>query len=235
MKNLFSLEGRVAVVTGGAGQLGGENARGLAACGAKVAIFDVAESVDAVGVSSFVVDVTDRDAIERATANLPDVPHVLVNAAALDSPRCARRGGGAVRGLSVRRSTVMQVNVKGRFSPARWSARVASRPWLDRELVTRSTGMLSPVRKSQLGAGTAGRSSTGRILGFEVRALQPHALSRHLLGKSGVRVNTLTLAGVSDEQPQVPGHYTARMPLGRMARPAGRRAVVLSPRLRLLT
>ena len=47
MTDLFSLEGRVAVVTGGAGQLGGEIARGLAARGAKVAIFDIAEAAEA--------------------------------------------------------------------------------------------------------------------------------------------------------------------------------------------
>jgi NAD(P)-dependent dehydrogenase (short-subunit alcohol dehydrogenase family) len=84
--DLFSLDGRVAVVTGGAGQLGSEIARGLAACGAKVAIFDLAKAAEGDSISSFVVDVTDRSAIERATADLPDVPHVLVNAAALDSP-----------------------------------------------------------------------------------------------------------------------------------------------------
>ena len=86
MTDLFSLDGKVAVVTGGAGQVGGEIARGLAARGAKVAIFDIAKAAEGDGVSSFVVDVTDRGALERATAELSDVPHVLVNAAALDSP-----------------------------------------------------------------------------------------------------------------------------------------------------
>ena len=72
-------------MTGGAGQLGGEIARGLAAHGAKVAIFDI-EGRGGRRRRSFVVDVTDRGAIEQATAELSQVPHVLVNAAALDSP-----------------------------------------------------------------------------------------------------------------------------------------------------
>ena len=59
MTKLFSLDGRVAVVTGGAGQLGGEIARGLEAHGARVAIFDLEAD-------SFRVDVTNRAAIERA-------------------------------------------------------------------------------------------------------------------------------------------------------------------------
>ena len=63
MTDLFSLEGKVAVVTGGAGQLGGEIARGLAARGAEVASFDIEETQESDGVRGFRVDVTDRGAI----------------------------------------------------------------------------------------------------------------------------------------------------------------------------
>ena len=45
MTDLFSLRGRLAVVTGGAGQVGGEIARGLAGCGADVAICDIAQGM----------------------------------------------------------------------------------------------------------------------------------------------------------------------------------------------
>ena len=38
LNNLFSLQGRVAIVTGGTGVLGGAIAHGLAAAGAKVGI-----------------------------------------------------------------------------------------------------------------------------------------------------------------------------------------------------
>ncbi|MGZ8741172.1 MAG: SDR family NAD(P)-dependent oxidoreductase, partial [Gaiellaceae bacterium] len=115
MTDLFSLDGRVAVVTGGAGQLGGEIARGLAARGAKVAIFDIAEAAEGDGIKSFAVDVTDRSAIERAVAELPDVPHVLVNAAALDSPpdAPAEEVGPFEDYPSELFDEVMQVNVKG--------------------------------------------------------------------------------------------------------------------------
>ena len=56
---LFSLRDRVAVVTGGEGQLGAEIVRGLEERGARVAVFDVNSE-------RFRVDVTDRGALEDA-------------------------------------------------------------------------------------------------------------------------------------------------------------------------
>jgi NAD(P)-dependent dehydrogenase (short-subunit alcohol dehydrogenase family) len=82
MSDLFSLQDRVAIVTGGAGQLGREIVRGFEERGARVAVFDLQGE-------RFRVDVTDRAAIERATDEVArelGTPHVLVNAAALDSP-----------------------------------------------------------------------------------------------------------------------------------------------------
>src|SRR5919204_5250559 len=58
MTDLFSLEGRVAVVTGGAGQLGAQIVRGLEERGARVAVFDIAAD-------RFRVDVTGREAIAK--------------------------------------------------------------------------------------------------------------------------------------------------------------------------
>src|SRR5262249_36727907 len=78
---LFDLEGRVAVVTGGLGQLGSVYVEGLRERGMTGAIFDVAAEDS--------VDVTDRPSIEAATARViaeHGVPHLLVNNAALDSP-----------------------------------------------------------------------------------------------------------------------------------------------------
>src|SRR5262249_18125167 len=82
MSDLFSLDGRVAIVTGGSGQIGREVVRGLQERGARVAVFDLLAD-------PFSVDVKDRAAIEAATEQVArewGEPHVLVNAAALDSP-----------------------------------------------------------------------------------------------------------------------------------------------------
>ena len=87
---LFDLSGKVAVVTGGLGQLGVEYTLSLVNRGAQVAIFDPGdpERVDsaafqdgvAVGtVRVFNVDITSRESVETATASVSDawgVPHI---------------------------------------------------------------------------------------------------------------------------------------------------------------
>src|SRR3989442_14148465 len=69
--DLFSLGGRVAVVTGGAGQLGTEIARGLADQGARVAVFDIAAEDGGDEIRTYGVGGTDRGAVERAARQGP--------------------------------------------------------------------------------------------------------------------------------------------------------------------
>ena len=223
MTDLFSLDGRVAVVTGGAGQLGGEIARGLAACGAKVAIFDIAEAAEGDGVSSFVVDVTDRGAVERATAELPDVPRVLVNAAALDSPPDAPAAevGPFEDYPSELFDEVMQVNVKGTlFACQVIGASMAEAGRGSIVNVSSIYGMLSPVQELY-DFRRGGGETFFKPIAYSVSKSALYNLTRYLAtywAKSGVRVNTLTLAGVANEQPrEFVEAYTSRMPLGRMA------------------
>lgn len=108
---LFSLRDRVAVVTGGEGQLGGEIVRALEERGARVAAFDLQNE-------RFRVDVTDRAAVDAATEEVVrewGTPHVLVNAAALDSPpdAPAEEVGPVESYPESSFDEVMNVNVKG--------------------------------------------------------------------------------------------------------------------------
>src|SRR5919106_620534 len=180
--DLFSLQDRVAIVTGGAGQLGREIVAGLEARGARVAVFDLQAE-------SYRVDVTDRSAIERATDEVTAewaTPHILVNAAALDSPpdAPAEEGGGSV------------VNVSSVY------------------------GMLSPVQYLYEFRRRGG-DEFYKPIAYSVSKSALYNLTRYLAtywAKSGVRVNTLTLAGIANDQPaEFVEAYTARMPLGRMA------------------
>jgi NAD(P)-dependent dehydrogenase (short-subunit alcohol dehydrogenase family) len=225
--DLFSLSGRVAVVTGGAGQLGAEIARGLSERGAKVAVFDLAaEDAEDSGIRSFRVDVTERDAIERATDEVSEAwgsPHVLVNAAALDSPPNApAEEVGPFEHYPISAfDQVMDVNVKGTLLACQViGARMAEEGRGSIVNISSVYGMLSPVQELYDFRRQKGEEFF-KPVAYSVSKSALYNLTRYLAtywAKNGVRVNTLTLAGVWNDQPQeFLDAYTARMPLGRMA------------------
>jgi NAD(P)-dependent dehydrogenase (short-subunit alcohol dehydrogenase family) len=122
--SLFSLENRVAVVTGGASGLGAAIAAGLAQAGAVIAVVDVnaeraeevcASIVDAGGTATpFTADVTDSSAVDRAVADVLATlgrVDVLVNSAgtAFRSP--------AEEFPEDRFDAVVALNLKGTFLP----------------------------------------------------------------------------------------------------------------------
>jgi NAD(P)-dependent dehydrogenase (short-subunit alcohol dehydrogenase family) len=217
--DLFSLDRRVAVVTGGAGQLGAAIVRGLEDRGARVAVFDIETE-------RFRVDVTDRKAIERATQEIVSewgTPHVLVNAAALDSPPDAPvEEVGPVESYPEQSfDEVMSVNVKGTFLCSQViGARMADAGRGSIVNISSIYGMLSPVQdlyEFRRGGG----ETFFKPVAYSVSKSALYNLTRYLAtywAKSGVRVNTLTLAGVWNDQPEeFLDAYTARMPIGRMA------------------
>ena len=216
---LFSLQDRVAIVTGGAGQLGREIVGGLEERGARVAVFDVAAD-------RFRVDVTDRAAIEGATEEVVrewGVPHILVNAAALDSPpnAPAEEVGPVESYPESSFDEVMNVNVKGTFlSCQAIGARMAEAGRGSIVNISSVYGMLSPVQDLYEFRRQGGKEFF-KPVAYSVSKSALYNLTRYLAtywAKSGVRVNTLTLAGVWNDQPQqFLDAYTGRMPLGRMA------------------
>jgi NAD(P)-dependent dehydrogenase (short-subunit alcohol dehydrogenase family) len=219
VSDLFSLADRVAVVTGGAGQLGREIVRGLEERGARVAVFDVEAE-------RFRVDVTDRSAIEAATEEIVrewGAPHVLVNAAALDSPpdAPAEEVGPVESYPESSFDQVMDVNVKGTFLCCQvLGARMAAEGRGSIVNLSSVYGMLSPVQDLYDFRRREGEEFY-KPIAYSVSKSALYNLTRYLAtywAKSGVRVNTLTLAGVWNDQPQeFLDAYTARMPLGRMA------------------
>ncbi len=222
----FSLAGRVAIVTGGAGQLGAEIARGLAERGARVAIFDLETGPADDSIRSFRVDVTDRAAIERATGDVAeswDVPHVLVNAAAIDAPpdAPAEEVGPFEDYPAESFDRVMDVNVKGTLLSCQVAgARMAAAGRGSIVNISSIYGMLSPVQDIYEFRRRAGERFV-KPVAYSVSKSALYNLTRYLAtywAKSGVRVNTLTLAGVrNDQPPEFLDAYIARMPIGRMA------------------
>jgi NAD(P)-dependent dehydrogenase (short-subunit alcohol dehydrogenase family) len=215
MSDLFSLAGRSAVVTGGAGQLGAEIVRGLENAGARVAVFDTAAD-------RFRVDVTDRAALEAAIDEV-GTPDVLVNAAALDSPPDAppEEVGPVESYPEGSFDQVMEVNVKGTFLCCQViGARMAAEGRGSIVNLSSIYGMLSPVQDLYEFRRRGGEEFF-KPIAYSVSKSAIYNLTRYLAtywAKSGVRVNTLTLAGVWNDQPQeFIDAYTQRMPIGRMA------------------
>ena len=224
---LFDVSGRVAVVTGGMGQLGGVYAAGLAERGMRVAIFDVAPGDTPDGVRAYEADVTDRSSLEvatRAVAAEWGIPHVLVNNAGLDSPpdAPAEDVGPFETYPEASFDAVMDVNVKGTFL----ACQVVGGAMADEgrgSIVNVSSiyGLLSPVQDLYAFRRTQGDTFV-KPVAYSVSKSAILNLTRYLAtywAQAGVRVNTLTLAGVWNDQPEeFVEAYTARVPMGRMLR-----------------
>ena len=222
---LFDLEGRVAVVTGGMGQLGSVYTAGLVERGMRVAVFDVAAGEVPEGARAYRVDVTDRVEIEAAVAEVENewgVPHLLVNNAALDSPpdAPAEEVGPFETYPEESFDAVLDVNVKGTFLCCQVVGGAMAREGRGSVVnVSSIYGLLSPVQ-DLYDFRRAGGETFVKPVAYSVSKSAVLNLTRYLAtywAKAGVRVNTLTLAGVWNDQPQdFLDAYTARVPLGRM-------------------
>jgi NAD(P)-dependent dehydrogenase (short-subunit alcohol dehydrogenase family) len=224
---LFDLSGRVAIVTGGLGQLGRVYCAGLAERGMRVASFDIAQGEMADGVASYEVDVTDRTAIAdalRAVEGEWGTPSLLVNNAGLDSPPDAPADevGPFETYPASSFDEVLDVNVKGPFLCCQVVGGAMAREGRGSIVNVSSVyGLLSPVQ----GLYDFRRQDGGTFIkpvAYSVSKAAVLNLTRYLAtywAKAGVRVNTLTLAGVWNDQPAAfLAAYEERVPIGRMLR-----------------
>jgi NAD(P)-dependent dehydrogenase (short-subunit alcohol dehydrogenase family) len=222
---LFDLEGRVAVVTGGMGQLGQVYLAGLAERGMRVACFDVAGGDVPERVRAYEVDVTDRGSVAAAhdavVAEL-GVPHVLVNNAGLDSPPDAPADevGPFEDYPEASFDEVMDVNVKGTFLCCQVVGGAMARERRGSIVNVSSVyGLLSPQQDLYEFRREQGETFF-KPVAYSVSKSAILNLTRYLAtywAKDGVRVNTLTLAGVENDQPQeFLDAFARRSPLGRM-------------------
>lgn len=226
---LFSLEGRIAVVTGGLGQLGRQFTSALIENGARVAVLDRREPPQRTSDRCLYLcaDVCDRVSLESALARIEDewgTPHVLVNNAALDSPPDAPAGvNGPFETYPVdlwRR--VMDVNVTGVFLCCQTiGGRMAAAGLGSVINVASIYGLVSPDQRvyeyrrqgeEDFFKPAAYSASKSALLNF-TRYLATYWAPRN------VRVNTVSFAGVFNNQNDAfLREYTRRVPLGRMAR-----------------
>jgi NAD(P)-dependent dehydrogenase (short-subunit alcohol dehydrogenase family) len=222
---LFALDGRVAVVTGGMGQLGSVYVAGLAERGMRVAVFDTVPGDVPDGARAFTVDVTDRSAVEAAASEIAaewGVPHLLVNNAGLDSPPDApvEEVGPFETYPEASFDSVMDVNVKGTFLCCQAIGGAMAREGRGSIVnVSSIYGLLSPVQDLYAFRREGGETFV-KPVAYSVSKSAVLNLTRYLAtywAKDGVRVNTLTLAGVwNDQPPEFLEAYSMRVPIGRM-------------------
>jgi NAD(P)-dependent dehydrogenase (short-subunit alcohol dehydrogenase family) len=235
---LFSVQDKVVIVTGGMGQLGRQFSLGLIDHGARVAIFDVQADEPRVAerfaghhseerLLVLPVDITQRSAIEEGVRQVNakwGIPHALINNAALDSPphAPAEENGPFESYPEQSWDQVMQVNVKGVFLCCQVvGAQLAAAARGSIINISSVYGMVSPDQRIYEYR-RAGGTPFFKPVAYAASKASLLNLTRYLAtywAGCNVRVNTLTFSGVFNKQDDAfLKRYCARVPLGRMAR-----------------
>ena len=235
--SLFDLTGRVALVTGGAGLLGEQFCRTLAAAGANVAVVDlnpegaerVAEAIRAEGGTAYPypLDITDPAAVRAAVDDMHARWRrldVLVNSAALD-PKVSATGdvqsSGAFETFPLETwQKALNVNLTGMFIITQAVARVMKAQNKGSIINICSTyGLVGPDQRIYQ---KPGRPPQYKPVYYTVTKAAVLGFTRYLAtyyAGTKIRVNALTPGGVYNNQDDdFVRAYSARTVLGRMAR-----------------
>jgi NAD(P)-dependent dehydrogenase (short-subunit alcohol dehydrogenase family) len=226
MTDIFDIRGQVVVVTGGLGLLGQVFCRALRDRGARVAIFDRQAAPAETDQLVLEVDVTSRDSIALGLREVEatwGAPYALVNAAAIDAPPNAPAAeNGPFETYPVESfERIMDVNVKGVALCCQViGGRMAELGRGSIINISSIYGMVSPDQGIYEYRREQGEAFF-KPIAYSVSKSALFNLTRYLAtywAPRGVRVNTLTLAGVYNNQdPRFVEAYTAKVPLGRMA------------------
>ena len=234
---LFSLDGHIAIVTGGAGRLGRQYGAALAAAGAAVALFDIKPARGGAGadqraISSHLVDTTDRQAVDRAVAEVVGrhgAPTVLVNNAGIGSSPAdaALETGRFERYPESAWDAMMQSHLKSALVVSQSfleAFRAAKRDEGSIINISSTYGVVSPDQSVYDSQRRGGREWF-KPVGYSVAKAGMLNFTRWLAEycgheRLGVRVNSLVPGGVREagHSPEFVAEYERRTPLGRMAR-----------------
>ena len=238
IEDLFHLDNRVAIVTGGMGRLGSQYTRALAAAGASVAVFDVPgrthPAITALvdqgrPVSVHAVDACDRTEVDAAMRQVVarfGAPDVLVNNAGLGAPpdapaadngpfeRYPESSWDAMLDSHLKTAFIVSQSFIAQFkAAARTSGSIIN--------VSSTYGVVAPDQ-SVYDFRRRGGAEYYKPIGYSVAKSGVLNFTRWLAeycAPLGVRVNTLVPGGVQepDHAPEFVAEYVKRTPLGRMA------------------
>lgn len=240
--SLFSVEGKIAIVTGALGQLGAQFANELLRRGARVAIFARSLRPDSIEehysqtlrsegkVSFHKVDITKKSDIQTALSDVTQrwgIPHILINNAGIDTqPSAPPEVSGPFEDFpeEVFRE-VVEVNLTGTFLVTQAVGALMAKEGRGSIINIGSIyGMLSPVQDIY----AYKEEKTGvpfiKPVAYSAAKSGLYNLTRYCAtywAKKGVRVNILTPSGVyrDTQDLEFQNNYCERMPIGRMARP----------------
>jgi NAD(P)-dependent dehydrogenase (short-subunit alcohol dehydrogenase family) len=237
-KNIFDVNNRVIIITGGMGQLGRQFTKSLCEAGAKVAVFDVKierpvfelyfeKYIQSDMVMGVVVDITSRNLIEVGLKQVNQkwgVPFGLINNAAIDSPPSApvEENGPFEDYPEQSFDRIMEVNVKGTLLCCQVIGGQMGKEGRGSILnICSIYGVVSPnqrIYEYREKNGTPFYKPVAYSVSKSALLNLTRYLATYWAGKK-VRVNTLTFAGVFNNQDtEFLKGYCTHVPLGRMAR-----------------
>lgn len=236
MKELFELTDKIAVLTGGLGQLGVQFAITLAKQGAKIAIIDIHTNcknnelkslIHQGKVKLFECNITDKNAVEKCYHKITTdfgIPDILINNAALDSPpnASALENGPFEDYPASSLDNILNVNIKGTFICCQIFGKAMAEKGYGKIINIASTyGVGSPVQDIYE------YKRLNNEIWFKPAAYGMSKaaiinLTKYLAtywAKKGVNVNSISPAGIFNNQDsEFLNEYTKRIPIGRMAK-----------------
>ncbi len=243
------LNGKVCVVTGGAGLLGEQHAMALAECGAKVILADIHEQravekshelnqklgkESLYGVRLNVCEPASVEECHRKVLERFQSVHVLINNAAID-PKVSNTGG--VEGSRLENFDLdtwnlhLSVGLSGAFLCAKtmgsWMAKNGGGVILN---IASDLSVIAPDQRIYRMPNRAEDQQPVKPVTYSVVKTALIGLTRYLASywaKDGVRVNAISPGGVYVEQsPEFVEKLTQLIPMGRMAQPTEYKAAI---------
>jgi len=208
---MFRLDGKVALITGGAGLLGRKHADAIESAGGTAILTDIVESS-----SCIYMDVTDKDSIEGVAQKLDRVD-ILINNAALN-PKMIKPGSNRFETLSLDQwNKSISVNLTGAF--------LCSQVFTNKMIKNETGGVVLNIA-SDLGV----IAPDQRIYENDVKPVDYCVAKHGIIGLTkylatyfadkGIRVNSLSPAGVYTNQSSDFVKKLSRLiPMGRMSTP----------------